>query len=96
MSWHANPSSRYLTSTEWSTLYGGYKASSHTGAKAQFRRLPLTHCVLSLQPFKHPYIDPDGNVYDLEAVLPFLKKFKVNPVTGKVGIALIMVTSVVW
>ncbi|XP_050702213.1 RING-type E3 ubiquitin-protein ligase PPIL2-like [Eriocheir sinensis] len=73
----------YLTSTEWSTLYGGYKASSHTGAKAEFRRLPLTHCALSLQPFTHPYIDPQGNVYDLEAILPFLKKFKVNPVTGE-------------
>lgn len=79
------PLPRYLTSTEWSTLYGGYKASSHSGAKAQFRRLPLTHCALSLQPFTHPYIDPEGNVYDLEAILPFLKKFKVNPVTGKVS-----------
>ncbi|XP_045584377.1 RING-type E3 ubiquitin-protein ligase PPIL2 [Procambarus clarkii] len=73
----------YLTSTEWSTLYGGYKASSHTGAKANFRRLPLTHCALSLLPFSHPYIDPHGNVYDLEAILPFLRKFKVNPVTGE-------------
>lgn len=75
--------SRYLTSTEWSTLYGGYKASSHSGSKADFRRLPLTHCAVSLLPFSHPYIDPEGNVYDLEAILPFLHKFKVNPVTGK-------------
>lgn len=73
----------YLTSTEWSTLYGGYKASSHSGAKADFRRLPLTHCVLSLIPFEHPYIDKLGNVFDLEAVLPFLRRFKVNPVTGE-------------
>ncbi|KAK3871171.1 hypothetical protein Pcinc_023665 [Petrolisthes cinctipes] len=72
----------YLTSTEWSTLYGGYKASSHTGTNAEFRRLPLTHCVVSLQPFTHPYIDPQGNVYDLEAIVPFLKRFKVNPATG--------------
>ncbi|KAG7158935.1 RING-type E3 ubiquitin-protein ligase PPIL2-like [Homarus americanus] len=73
----------YLTSTEWSTLYGGYKASSHAGAKANFRRLPLTHCAVSLLPFSHPYIDPKGNVFDLEAILPFLRKFKVNPVTGE-------------
>ncbi|XP_047481206.1 RING-type E3 ubiquitin-protein ligase PPIL2-like [Penaeus chinensis] len=73
----------YLTSTEWSTLYGGYKKSSHTGARAEFRRLPLSHCALSLLPFNHPYIDPKGNVFDLEAILPFVKKFKVNPVTGE-------------
>ncbi|KAL7642727.1 UNVERIFIED_CONTAM: hypothetical protein RMT77_007292 [Armadillidium vulgare] len=73
----------YLTTTEWSNFYGGYKASSHTGANANFRRLPLTHCALSLQPFEHPYCDKDGNMFELEALLPFLKKFKVNPVTGK-------------
>ncbi|KAK7074623.1 RING-type E3 ubiquitin-protein ligase ppil2 [Halocaridina rubra] len=73
----------YLTSTEWSTLYGGYKASSHSGAKADFRRLPLTHCALSLLPFTHPYMDPNGNIFDLEALLPFIRKFKVNPVTGE-------------
>ncbi|XP_064106496.1 RING-type E3 ubiquitin-protein ligase PPIL2-like [Macrobrachium nipponense] len=73
----------YLTSTEWSTLYGGYKAASHSGSKADFRRLPLTHCALSLVPFNHPYVDQHGNVFDLEALLPFLRKFKVNPVTGE-------------
>ncbi|MCL4138148.1 UNVERIFIED_CONTAM: hypothetical protein GTU68_022251, partial [Idotea baltica] len=74
---------RYLTTTEWTNFYGGYKASSHTGAQANFRRLPLTHCTLSLLPFNHPFCDEDGNIFDLEALLPFLKKFKVNPVTGK-------------
>ncbi|XP_071534720.1 RING-type E3 ubiquitin-protein ligase PPIL2 [Panulirus ornatus] len=73
----------YLTCTEWSTLYGGYKTSSHSGSKAEFRRLPLTHCAVSLMPFNHPYIDPLGNVYDLEAILPFIRRFKVNPVTGE-------------
>lgn len=77
--------SRYLTCTEWSTLYGGYKTSSHSGSKAEFRRLPLTHCPVSLMPFNHPYMDPKGNVYDLEAILPFIRKFKVNPVTGEVS-----------
>uniref|UniRef100_A0A6A7FVE1 Peptidyl-prolyl cis-trans isomerase-like 2 n=1 Tax=Hirondellea gigas TaxID=1518452 RepID=A0A6A7FVE1_9CRUS len=73
----------YLTTTEWATFYGGYKKASHSGANAAFRRLPLSHCCLSLVPFSHPYIDPNGNVYDLEAILPFIRKFKINPVTGK-------------
>lgn len=73
----------YLTSTEWATLYGGYKKSSHSGAKAAFRRLPYSHCTLSLLPYNHPYCDPKGNIFDLEALLPWLRKFKVNPVTGE-------------
>ena len=76
---------RYITTTEWSAFFGGYKKKSHTGANAAFRRLPLTHCCLSLLPFNHPYIDQQGNIYDLEAILPFVKKFKINPVTGEVG-----------
>ncbi len=36
---------RYLTSTEWSTLYGGHKASNNeVGKRAQFRRLPFNCC----------------------------------------------------
>lgn len=34
-------------------------------------------------PFEHPYCDPDGNVYELQAVIDFHKNFKINPVTGK-------------
>lgn len=30
-----------------------------------------------------PYCDPDGNVFELETIIAFLKKYKVNPVTGK-------------
>lgn len=49
----------------------------------QFRRLPFDHCCLSLQPFEHAYCDYDGNVFDLSALIPYMKKFKTNPVTGK-------------
>lgn len=30
-----------------------------------------------------PYCDRDGNIFDLPALIPFLKKYKTNPVTGK-------------
>ena len=39
----------YLTSTEWSTLYGGKKAAKHDAEKAEFRRLPFDACSLTLQ-----------------------------------------------
>ncbi|XP_071573662.1 RING-type E3 ubiquitin-protein ligase PPIL2 [Temnothorax nylanderi] len=75
----------YLTYTEWSTLYGGRKSGTNleTSEEKTFRRLPYDHCCLSLQPFEHPYCDPHGNVYELEAILQYIKQYRHNPVTGK-------------
>ena len=39
----------YLTSTEWSTLYGGKKVTKQDADKAEFRRLPFDACSLTLQ-----------------------------------------------
>ncbi|KAK9878121.1 hypothetical protein WA026_021137 [Henosepilachna vigintioctopunctata] len=72
----------YLTYTEWTTLYGGKKAGP-SKEENEFKRLPLDHCCLSLQPYENPYCDTQGNIFDLEPLIPWLKKFKVNPVTGK-------------
>lgn len=76
----------YITATEWREFYGGKgKSGSRLDSKdaADFRRLPLDHCALSLQPFEAPYMDEDGNVFDLVHIVPFIKKYKKNPVTGK-------------
>ena len=73
---------RYLTYTEWTTLYGGKKAGPET---TNFRRLPFDHCCLCLQPFEHPYCDKQGNIFELQAIVAYLKKFKSNPVTGEVS-----------
>ena len=56
---------RYLTSTEWSTLYGGHKATSEVSKRAQFKRLPFNCCSLSMQPFEHPYCTEEGVIFDL-------------------------------
>ncbi|MCP9261201.1 Peptidyl-prolyl cis-trans isomerase-like 2 [Dirofilaria immitis] len=63
---------KYLTTTEWKETYGGHKDS--TGRRIQralFKRLPITHCSLSLLPFE----DPTNHSIS--------KKHGVNPVTGK-------------
>ncbi|XP_030753775.1 RING-type E3 ubiquitin-protein ligase PPIL2 [Sitophilus oryzae] len=73
----------YLTYTEWTTLYGGKKSGTLAKDEQNFKRLPFDHCCLSLQPFEVPFCDLDGNIFDLDALIPFLKKFKINPVTGK-------------
>ena len=69
---------RYVTATEWSTLYGGKrKRSANDPDFKDFRRLPIDHCALSLQPWENPYCDEDGNIFDLVHIVPYLKKFKV-------------------
>lgn len=73
---------RYLTYTEWSTLYGGKRPGIE---KPKFARLPFDHCCVSLIAFKTPYCDPDGNIFEYEALLEYIKQFKHNPVTGKVN-----------
>ena len=74
----------YLTSTEWKNFYGGKKTTSNCTFEAnEFRRLPFYCCCLSLQPCKHPYATLEGHVFDLENILPFLKKHGRNPVTGE-------------
>jgi hypothetical protein len=74
---------RYLTYTEWTTLYGGKRAGPETTG---FRRLPFDHCCLCLKPFENPYCDNQGNIFELQAIVAYLKKFKTNPVTGEVGL----------
>ncbi|XP_055340132.1 RING-type E3 ubiquitin-protein ligase PPIL2-like isoform X2 [Paramacrobiotus metropolitanus] len=77
----------YLTTTEWSGIYGGKAAAlaARPGSSfvGRFRRLPFYACAISLQPFENPYVSPDGFVFDLVNILPYLKKYGTHPCTGK-------------
>lgn len=73
----------YLTFTEWTNLYGGKKSGPVVGERAAFRRLPFDHCALSLQPFEHPLCNGEGIIYDLMSIVPFLKKYGIDPASGK-------------
>ena len=74
----------YLTSSEWKNFYGGKKTDLTTSNADtnEFRRLPFSCCALSFQPFKHPYCTLGGHVFDLENIVPFLKKYGKNPIDG--------------
>ncbi|KAK6020677.1 hypothetical protein OSTOST_13666 [Ostertagia ostertagi] len=73
----------YLTTTEWKEI-GGHKDDTGTRLqRAQFKRLPLTHCSLSLIPFEDPVCTRSGEIFDLTHIIPYLKKNGVNPCTGK-------------
>jgi peptidyl-prolyl cis-trans isomerase-like 2 len=59
---------------------GGIVQRKH---KKAFKRLPVTHCALSLQPFEHPVCTPSGTIFDIKHIIPWLKKHGTNPVNGE-------------
>ncbi|XP_073168821.1 RING-type E3 ubiquitin-protein ligase PPIL2 isoform X6 [Lepidochelys kempii] len=70
----------YITCAEYTHFYGGKKSDI---PQANFRRLSFDHCSLSLQPFEYPVCTPDGTVFDLLSIVPWIKKFGTNPITGE-------------
>uniref|UniRef100_A0A8B9Z3Y6 RING-type E3 ubiquitin-protein ligase PPIL2 n=1 Tax=Buteo japonicus TaxID=224669 RepID=A0A8B9Z3Y6_9AVES len=40
---------------------------------------------LSLQPFEYPVCTPDGTVFDILSIVPWIKKYGTNPITGEVS-----------
>ncbi|XP_039268246.2 RING-type E3 ubiquitin-protein ligase PPIL2-like [Styela clava] len=70
----------YITGKEWSAFYGGHRKKIEN---ADFRRLPFFCCSLSMQPFDTPMCTKDGHIFDLLSIIPWLKKYGTNPITGK-------------
>ncbi|KAI8904101.1 hypothetical protein EDD86DRAFT_195050 [Gorgonomyces haynaldii] len=68
----------YISQSEWQ-LFGGKKQES-TETK---QRIPFNYCSISLLPAENPVCDQDGNVFDLEHIIPFVQEHKRNPVTGQ-------------
>lgn len=76
----------YITHSEWSGEVGQHSASAGiTGQRKSsgFKKLPFYCCSLSLQPFEHPVCTPDGIIFDLVYIIPYIKKYGTNPVTGE-------------
>lgn len=75
----------YITATEWSLRDGGMNLGGVSGKKGanEFKRLPFYSCALSLAPFEVPMMAPDGAIFDLVNIVPFLKKHGVHPLTGE-------------
>ena len=68
----------HLRPTEWTQDHGGFKDKK----RSPYAQLPLHCCMLSLQPFLNPVGTRDGAVFELKNILAYVKKYKVNPVTG--------------
>ncbi|CAG8452438.1 8532_t:CDS:10 [Dentiscutata erythropus] len=69
----------------WSGEFGGMQFGGIQARKKTqiFKRLPFNYCSLSLQPFEHPVCSPEGTIFDLRNIYPYLKKNGVNPATGE-------------
>ncbi|KAL8712169.1 MAG: hypothetical protein Q9220_003603 [cf. Caloplaca sp. 1 TL-2023] len=77
----------YITHSEWASedafsASAGSGVSKSNSSKEPFKRLPFKFCAISLQPFIHPVCSPDGTIFDITNILPWLKKHGTNPVTG--------------
>ncbi|XP_063933242.1 RING-type E3 ubiquitin-protein ligase PPIL2-like isoform X2 [Zophobas morio] len=68
----------YISHSEWRDYWGGKKRSSGVS----YSRLPLNCCCISFLPFREPYCDQNGMIYDLMNIVPYIKKYKTNPCTG--------------
>ncbi|CAJ0585518.1 unnamed protein product, partial [Mesorhabditis spiculigera] len=74
----------YLTTTEWKESFGGHKDDTGTRKqRADFKRLPINHCSVSFLPFDDPVCTPDGEIFDIANIIPYIKKHGSNPVSGK-------------
>jgi peptidyl-prolyl cis-trans isomerase-like protein 2 len=72
----------YVTAKEWATEGGGKAANSRP--TRTFKPLPYYCCGLSLQPFETPVTTyPEGTVFDILNIMPYIKKFGKHPGTGR-------------
>eukprot|EP00298_Acanthocystis_sp_HF-20_P012230 c19782_g1_i1.p1 GENE.c19782_g1_i1~~c19782_g1_i1.p1 ORF type:complete len:543 (+),score=231.54 c19782_g1_i1:103-1731(+) len=69
----------YITMKEWTTEWGGKEEKNETKT---FSKLPFYCCAISFQPFSTPVCTPDGYVFDLLNIVPYIKKNNTHPVTG--------------
>ena len=67
-----------MTATEWAAV-GGYKEK----LSQPKQHVPFECCALSLVPFESPACTSDGVLFDVVAILEFIKKHGTSPVTGE-------------
>eukprot|EP00914_Ancora_sagittata_P002435 GHVO01005363.1.p1 GENE.GHVO01005363.1~~GHVO01005363.1.p1 ORF type:complete len:500 (+),score=117.91 GHVO01005363.1:21-1520(+) len=69
----------YIIASEHARDWGGYKKKKEG---LPFRVLPFDCCAYTLSPFKNPVVTRGGMVFDIDAILKFIRVHKKNPVDG--------------
>lgn len=74
----------YLTNKE-RLLYGGKSSFADLNKELlqRFKRLPFGMCCLSFQPYVTPYCNADGYIFDLENIVKFVEKHRIDPISGE-------------
>jgi peptidyl-prolyl cis-trans isomerase-like protein 2 len=72
----------FMTPSEWTNHFGG-KSGKISFNTEEYRGLPFNCCSLSLLPFTSPVCTKDGIIFDLVNILPYIRKYGTNPVTGE-------------
>ena len=70
---------QYLTATEHRNLSKRNKPN----ASSTTRQLPFHCCALTLTPFTTPVCTTHGIIFESSAIVPYLLKYKTDPVTGQ-------------
>eukprot|EP01113_Clastostelium_recurvatum_P004045 TRINITY_DN11794_c0_g1_i1.p1 TRINITY_DN11794_c0_g1~~TRINITY_DN11794_c0_g1_i1.p1 ORF type:complete len:563 (+),score=185.37 TRINITY_DN11794_c0_g1_i1:30-1691(+) len=70
----------YITNKEYAQGFGGKVAGER---KNPFQKLPYDCCALSLTPFEDPVCTEDGIVYEILNIVPFIRKHKKDPISGR-------------
>ena len=72
----------FLTRTEHAS--GEHRgAGKQSALKLPYKTLPFDCCAISFRPFENPLCTGDGIVFELLNIVPYLKKYKRHPVTGR-------------
>jgi len=78
---HKTKDRLFVTRTEHEFHFGGKR--QFDGEWVPTAKLPLAHCALTFQPCENPVCAPDGTVFEVLHILPYLKKYGKHPITGE-------------
>ena len=77
----------WISYSEHVSEWGGKREEHKTSKEEQLVKTPFDYCNLTMQPFEDPYCTVDENnqgiIFDLVAIVPYVKKHKKNPITGE-------------
>ncbi|KAL7565052.1 hypothetical protein ACA910_020759 [Epithemia clementina (nom. ined.)] len=73
---------QYLSAREQRD-YQAIRSGGSSSSGSSSRRLPFSHCALTLQPINSPVCNEEGILFERDALAGFVFKFKKDPATGK-------------
>ncbi|CAI2365354.1 unnamed protein product [Moneuplotes crassus] len=70
----------WISTTEHIIDWGGKGSTIH--GKQKFQKPLFYCCAISFLPFSSPVATPDGTIFEFTNIVPYIQKYKKNPVNG--------------